>query len=170
LGIGIEKIIKPGGMVEVKRVLVAILLLIILIIISCAKDIIVKSPATLKGAYHGRYSVTYNYGSSTGGSTKQQWIEWTFTDYKFYCKLDELKPYDKINFCDFSGNYDLKSNISFTDTLVNASMQCDHEDTPFGGFSIIRKSGENGVPDSISMEQLEGTTLKVILLEKDTLQ
>lgn len=143
-------------------------LIIIILLLGCAKDIIVKAPITLKGAYSGRYTVVTNVGFGGGETTRDQWTEWTFTDYKFYCKLDTTKPYTEVYFCDFSGNYALSSNITLADTLVSVGQTCTHSDVAVGSFSYRTKPGVDGAPDSVFMEQLMGTTRKVIKLERIT--
>jgi hypothetical protein len=152
--------------VKVTRFYLAALIIIILLL-GCAKDIIVKPPNTPKGVYNGLYTVITNYGSSSGATTRDQWIEWTFTDYKFYSKATktDLKPQE---FCDVSGNYSITSNITLSDTLVSVDFTCTHSDVPSGSFSYRTKAGVDGGPDSAFMEQLEGTTKKIIVLERVT--
>jgi hypothetical protein len=151
--------------VKVTRFYIAALIIIVLLL-GCAKDIIVKGPDTLKGVYNGRYTVITDYGNSSGATTTNEWIDWKFTDYKFYCTV-AAKETDTV-FCDVSGNYKLQSKIIISDLQIVPGV-CTPEDAPLDTFNLIRKTGEAGVPDSLFMEQLEGTTKKIIVLEKDTL-
>jgi hypothetical protein len=144
-------------------------LIIIILLLGCAKDIIVKGPDTLKGVYNGRYTVITDYGNSGGATTTNEWIDWKFTDYKFYCTVS-LKQTEEPPFCDVSGNYKLQSKIIISDLQIVPGV-CTPEDAPLDTFNLIRKTGGAGVPDSLFMEQLNGITAikKIIVLEKDTL-
>jgi hypothetical protein len=61
-------------------------------------------PPHREGICNGRYSVTHEYGNDTGELTTEQWIDWTFTDYKFYSKYDSTKVGTR-SCCVVFGNY-----------------------------------------------------------------
>jgi hypothetical protein len=140
-------------------------LIIIILLLGCAEDIVVRSKPSLKGVYNGRYTVKTNVGFGGGETTRNEWIDWKFTDYKFYCTVSSKQTEDPP-FCDVSGNYTLSNGIAFSDLQIVPGV-CMPEDAPVGTFSLIRKNGEAGVPDSLFMEQLIGTTRKIIVLEKN---
>ena len=140
------------------------LMLIFTILAGCAEDIVVEPPQSLRGVYDGEYIVTRDYGSSGGGTTVSQWVEWTFSDQKFWMVATKTDQRPKV-FCDMSGNYKVENNISLTDPETGGD-QCDPRDVPQGIFSLRRTIGDNNAIDSLYLEQIEGTMKKELKLKK----
>jgi hypothetical protein len=153
------------GVINMKRIVW--LLLIGFLVVSCAEDIIVKPPSELRGNYKGSYWIETNVGSSGGSKTRWQWIDWTFTDIKFFCEATDTTLRDRIT-CDFDGFYTVENVMIFSDTTVKPGT-CDHDDIPVGEFDYITKSGE-GNPDTLIFTQSYGSeydmTIKTIKLVK----
>jgi hypothetical protein len=110
---------------------------VLALVSGCPKDIVVKPPSTLVGNYHGLITVTRGYNTSTP-TTFQEWIQWTFSDYKFWMTAEKTDLLPKI-FCDVTGNYNLTDKIAFSDTSVTDVFTCIHEDIPIGTFSLVRE-------------------------------
>lgn len=139
------------------------------IFLGCAGDIIVPPQGELRGVYKGTYQIIWNAGSGTGSSTDWQYIDWTFTDQKFYCEATDTTLRDRIT-CDFSGNYTLENKMVFADTIVEPGT-CDHDDIPVGEFDFTTISYE-GAPDTLRFFQRSGPefnlTEKTIKLVKSS--
>ncbi|PKK84101.1 MAG: hypothetical protein CVT49_04715 [candidate division Zixibacteria bacterium HGW-Zixibacteria-1] len=131
--------------------LVLLLLVAFAILASCAKDIIIAQQSELRGAYTGLYKYVINY--EVGGIspiTSEQYVDWTFTDQKFYCNVN-----DSINnqwLCNVSGNYKLENVLVFSDTLLGAQT-CDRDRVPIGNFQLIRYQDNEGKIDSLKITQ-----------------
>ncbi len=133
---------------------------------NCAKDIVVSPPSSLRGVYEGTYTRVKGYSSGSGQITDDEYIEWTFTDYKFYC--DAIKENLKPRFaCDCFGNYNTESGIALTHVEIKPQV-CDPEDSPKGNFSLSRFESEEG-KDSLVLEQLDVSKdiKKIIMLVKE---
>ena len=115
-----------------------IAIFVLALMFGCAKDIIVKPPSTLVGNYHGMITVIRGYNTSTP-TTVQEWIMWTFSDYKFWMYAEKTDLLPKV-FCDITGNYATTDKITLSDTSVIDVFTCIHDDIPVGTFSIVRES------------------------------
>ena len=129
---------KNGGKIEMARTFW--LTIIAILVLGCAKDILVKPPTTLVGVYDGKCTVLRNYGSSNPGPTLEQWVEWTFSDYRFWMKATRTDEKPQV-FCDANGNYVLESQITLKDTVVIPTT-CDRSDVPLGTFSLLHLPGD----------------------------
>jgi hypothetical protein len=130
------------------------------LIIGCAKDIIVQSPSEIRGYYEGRYQSVTNYRVE-GTVIRTEDVLWTFTDRIFRCEWDSSNGNPKV-FCDFSGTYALEQNLVFSDTIVEPQT-CQHSDIPVGDFTLDRVGD-----DSLIITQWDKTlnTLKKLSLKK----
>ncbi len=131
----------------------------------CKEDIIVEPPSGLRGNYSGIYEITDNAGSGTGSSTDWQYVDWTFSDQKFWCDAADTTLRDRIT-CDFSGGYEYDgSELMLADTIVSPGT-CDHDDIAVGSFSKTVKPGNQ--QDTLVFTQTSGDefdlTRKVIKL------
>jgi hypothetical protein len=119
-----------------------------ILVIGCAKDIVVKPPTTLVGAYSGKCTVIRSYGSSNP-VTLEEWIEWTFSEYRFWMKATRTDEKPQV-FCDVSGSYSVTSNITFSGVAATDVFTCNPDDYPEGSFSIIQSG------DSVSITGTKG--------------
>ncbi|MEW5923079.1 MAG: hypothetical protein AB1746_03745 [Candidatus Zixiibacteriota bacterium] len=118
---------------------------------------------SLAGQYHGRYTVIHNYQSEVDMTIDWQYIDWTFTNQKFFCEADTAGQPEFT--CDFSGNYILENVITLLDTLI-APGDCDHTDIPVGEFTISFYPTYSN-PDSLVLQQLLDSTMKKIVIISD---
>jgi len=139
------------------RTAIAIFLFAIILVLGCAKDIIVPPITTLAGVYHGEYKVIRNYGGNDQ-THDEEWIEWHFTDQTFSMTAERLTERPKV-FCDWFGFFELKSNIIFSKAYGGAD-QCDPNDRPDTTFTFRRISTEGR--DSIYMFRIYGTPAKKV--------
>ena len=144
--------------------LVLLLFVGLMIFAGCAEDIIVAAQSELRGAYTGRYKFVEHY--EEGGVppiTYNQLVDWTFTDQKFFCTVD-----DTLNdqwLCDFSGNYALENVLVFSDTLIGVQT-CDRDRVLVGDCLLRRYLNDEGGFDSLEISQVDGSayTLKTVTL------
>jgi len=138
------------------RTAIAIFLFAIVLVLGCAKDIIVPPATTLAGVYHGEYVV---YPDLEGNAAKiPEWIEWHFTDQTFSMTAERLTERPKV-FCDWWGFFELKSNIIFS-KADGRGDQCVHDYAPDTTFIFRRISAEGR--DSLYMFRIFGNpTMKV---------
>ncbi len=139
-------------------VVLSIAILVLALIIGCAKDIIVKPPSTLVGNYHGKTTVLKNYGSSNPGPKREQWIQWTFSDYKFWMKAEKTDLLIQV-FCDVSGSYTTTDKINLENVVRGDIFICDSTDYPRGTFTLLRQG------DTISISGPMGTGTTISYLE-----
>jgi hypothetical protein len=137
------------------RLFSLILLLGLLIIAGCAKDIVVKPPEGLRGAYEGTYTVREKVGSSNPPEPIRQFVQWTFTDQRFFCDIDTLKNLE-IKICNHSGNYEMGNRVTFKDTLVEPGT-CDHAHIVIDEFDFVAKRFEDA-PDTLEFTRAYGPT------------
>jgi hypothetical protein len=135
----------------------------------CAKDIVVTQPGELRGYYEGEFIYIENWGSGTGSQTTEQYINWTFTDQKFFCEIDTVKNVN-IEFCGFSGTYVYEDKVVFSNVSKNPGVCIDDAITE-GEFSLIRLRVD-GAPDTLKLEQVSGgefdkTKKTVILIDEN---
>lgn len=110
-------------------------LIVPLILLSCAEDIIVESASSLRGSYYGQYIVVEDAQSATA-TTLTEMIYWTFTDQRFDCERDTADVLHDIITCDFYGYYELESNVTFTQSFSKRNIVCDTTYFPEGVFSV----------------------------------
>ncbi len=139
----IESVKKMGN---VKKLL--LLTFVSLLLLSCAKDIFVPPPTSLRGFYIGRYFVINNVSGST--ITREDVVHWTFTDATHICVFPSLTV---RKFCDFSGSYTVESNLSLTIAQV-ATQICNLDDVPEDVFSI-RWVRPDDAADTLYIEQFD---------------
>ena len=143
--------------------LVFLLFAAVLMLAGCADDIIITQRSELRGAYKGYYKIIENYETGGETHTEIQYIDWTFTDQKFFCEVN-----DTINaqwLCDCSGNYALENVLVFSDTLIGAQT-CDRDRIPIGDFQLIKYNNSEGAIDSLEISQhdVDHTMLKFLML------
>ncbi|SYZ74226.1 hypothetical protein TRIP_C60496 [Candidatus Zixiibacteriota bacterium] len=140
---------------------ILIAIFVLALVSGCPKDTIVKPPSTLVGNYHGLITIIRGYDTSTP-TTVQEWIDWTFSDYKFWMTAEKTDLLPKI-FCDITGNYSLTDKITLSDTSMTDVFTCIHEDIPVGTFSIFREADSV----KISGTMREGSRWVEIALKKE---
>jgi len=140
------------------------LLSLVVLLVSCADDIIIEQGSELRGAYAGSYTIVWNAGSGTGSTTDWQYVKWTFSDFQFWCYATDTTLRDRIT-CDFSGQYKSETVMIFSDTIVEPGT-CNHADIPVGEF------GFNRIHDTLIFFQASGGEFdrveKTIKLVTDT--
>ncbi len=135
-------------------------LIAIVIVVGCAKDIIVPPSSDIRGSYTGTYESVTNY-KVPGTISRIQDVKWTFSDTRFWCDYDS-SSIARV-FCDFLGNYTLGTQvITFTDTLVEEQI-CTHSDIPIGEFTM----GSRGDTLRIAQWDIPKNTFKVLMLLKE---
>lgn len=139
----IESLKKMGN---AKKLL--LLTFVLLLLLSCAKDIIVEPPDSLRGFYIGKYYVSRALSGST--KTKHDEVEWSFTDQQVFCDFIVPEGSERI-FCDFSGLYSVEANLNMV-VLDTARQTCMIEDIPSGVFSVQWIRVEDG-DDTLKIEQ-----------------
>ena len=132
-------------------------LIVVLLVVGCAKDIIIESRSDIRGNYEGTYQSIINY-TVPSTKIKNQDVLWIFTDFRFICdaKVDSTRV-----FCDFSGNYTMGDYMVFKDTLVEEQV-CTHSDIPIGEF-VFRREGDSLI---ITQEDHINKTFKELRLLK----
>jgi hypothetical protein len=126
-----------------------------LFLFSCAEDIVVEPPNSLRGFYIGRYYVTQNY-SSAGAITDYALVEWSFTDANHVCDVFIAEGQD-FNLCNFRGAYTLEAVLDFDGTEKNDVEVCDDEFLPTDEFTVQWINVEEG-NDTLIIAQLNGET------------
>lgn len=133
--------------------LVLLLLVAFAILASCAKDIVIAPPSELRGFYEGSYKVVYNYGSSTGSTTDEEYLDWTFSDQKFFLNAARLDEKEAITF-NMSGDYSLQNKMVFSNIATEPGT-FRLESIPEGEFDYTTIRYE-GAKDTLRFYQLEG--------------
>jgi len=142
--------------------LVILLFAVMILAGSCAEDIIVNPPGELRGVYEGLYRIIWNYGGSGLSNTEEQYIEWTFTDQRFFMNATRTDEKPAITY-DLSGNYGLENVMIFSD-IIHEPGTFSPESIPEGEFSL-QTIRHDGAPDTLKLEQ-PGEDLKTIFLVK----
>ncbi|MEW5923181.1 MAG: hypothetical protein AB1746_04265 [Candidatus Zixiibacteriota bacterium] len=144
--------------------LILLLLIVFAILASCADDIIIPQQSPLRGAYRGSYTVVENYNTGGATVTHFQYVDWTFTDQKFFCDVNDTIS-SEIWLCNFSGGYKLENVLVFSDTLVGVQT-CNKDFIPVGDMQLIRYQNEEGLLDSMEISQYDipHTMLKTLML------
>lgn len=125
-----------------------------LLLLSCAKDIIVLPPDTLRGFYIGRLFVKENY-SYGGSSTEYMDVEWTFRDQSNEC-VTTIANGQNLNICDFIGRYELENGVLFSGTTTNIPETCNDNLLPSGLFSLRWINVDDG-NDTLVLEQFDNS-------------
>ena len=125
-----------------------LLTFVLLLLVSCAKDIYVDPPESLRGYYIGRYYVINNVSGST--ITREDVVNWTFTDQTHICNFPSVS--ERI-FCDFSGSYSVESNLTLTIAQIGTQI-CTIDDVPENVFSI-RWERPDDAADTLYIEQFD---------------
>jgi len=136
------------------------LIALMFIIAGCAEDIVVAPPGQLRGVYEGTYTIVYKETGST--TTEWQYVDWTFTDLKYFMEASKTDLRPPIT-CDISGNYILDSKILFTDTSVVPGT-CKSESYIAGEFAFITISPGGDAPDTLRFFYTSDTIEKTIKL------
>ncbi len=139
----IESIKKMGN---IKKLM--LLTFVTLLLLSCAKDIFVEPPTSLRGFYIGRYFVINNVSGST--ITKDDVVHWTFTD---QTHISDFPSISERVFCDFSGSYTVESNLTLTIAQISQDI-CTLDDVPEDVFSI-RWVRPDDAADTLYLEQFD---------------
>lgn len=114
---------------------------ILILVMGCAKDIIVKPPSSLAGLYNGEITITKNANTSNPGPVNKEWIEWTFSDQKFWMKAIRTDERPQV-FCDVFGNYTVTDKITTSQVSSSDPFTCELNDYPIGTFSLITRAGD----------------------------
>ncbi len=149
---------------------ILIILTAIILVLGCAKDIIVKSPPTLSGIYHGEY-VYVDKPDQSGGKTSSQWIKWTFTDYTYIMDTDRTDLKDPFTCDKWYGTYKLENNVIFDN--ARGVGQCDTILQKIeGAFTLTRKRSDDPLRDTLVLEQWGPSNIfhKIIEIIKDSAQ
>ncbi len=119
-----------------------LILIIICLIVGCAKDIIIPQASDLRGDYKGLYEI-----DPDTGPTREQYIAWTFSDNRFWMTADRTDEKPQI-FCDVNGFYEITDMMVLKDTVV-AEQTCQHYEVPVGEFKMRRSA------DSVILKQYD---------------
>ncbi len=120
-----------------KRIFLPAIILFVLLF-SCAKDIIVEPPNSLRGYYVGRFYVTTDYSSGGPGGAITRYVNvgWTFSDFGHICSTAVTDLGGGLNLCSFVGDYTAENQIFFSGTRKNGLEVCDDAFLPLGYFSV----------------------------------
>jgi hypothetical protein len=145
---------------------VAWLFILAVIIAACADDIVVPPQSELRGFYTGKFIIVENYGSGTGAITTEQFVNWTFTDQRFFLEVDTVLT-DEIKVCDHSGYYTLANKMEFSQVILEPGT-CNQDYVMEGEFSFIARRHDDA-PDSLFFEHLNNSTalFRQLILVKD---
>jgi hypothetical protein len=130
---------------------------------SCADDIILEEPPSLKGTYTGKYIVKI----LSTQQTSEENILWRFEDKFFYMNLDPDKFSGKC-FCQCFGEYVLTEGVrlkvigSQPDGEVGDCTSCNAAENPEGTFVLDQSTS------TLKLTRQVGDTLKQLLLNKVT--
>ena len=128
--------------------LLAILALLV-IAISCADDIILESPPSLQGEYHGVYNYTINYSGTLGSpqTSSVQIDAWKFTETGYNMKVENDPT--KLAFCSPYGKYTLSDKVELRQDADGCTGVVANKDlNPEGDFTLRRPA------DSVIMTQI----------------
>ncbi len=142
-----KKIESLKKMSKIKKLL--LLSFVSLLLLSCAKDIFVDPPDSLRGFYIGKYYVSHALAGAT--ITKSDEVEWSFTDQQHFCDFLVPDGSERV-FCDFSGLYTVEASLNLGSPTI-ANQICIVDDTPEGIFSISWTRVEDG-NDTLTIEQI----------------
>jgi hypothetical protein len=126
---------------------------LVILAVSCAKDVILQPPASLQGEYHGLYSFTKNYSGSAGSpqTLTVPITKWIFTETGYNMKVDTTGD---VAFCSPFGHYTLSDRVEL-DQDINGSgcsgTVADATLNPEGDFTLRRP------PDSVILTQVNDT-------------
>ncbi len=119
------------------------LIAVVVIIMSCASDIFLKEPPSLKGLYKGLYIVT-ELGEQP--VEYKQRIDWKFTDLNYNMSIDEDDPNWDPDFCicKVYGEYKLENRVELTQAQQGVPhagcSTCRDDWSPQGAFDLDRST------------------------------
>jgi hypothetical protein len=144
------------------RIVLLLLVICIIILAGCNQNnLIPPPPAELRGAYTGKYIVITNYGDTLNSSTTEQYVNWIFTDQRFFCDIDTIKNFE-IEICNFQGTYKkIDSRLILKDTIIEPGT-CNHSFIPVGEFDFATINS-NDAPDTLILSQVSGNEFNRIL-------
>ncbi|MCP4705750.1 MAG: hypothetical protein GY865_14215 [candidate division Zixibacteria bacterium] len=149
-----KKIESLKKMSKTKKLL--LLSFVSLLLLSCAKDIYVDPPNSVRGYYYGTYEIISNFSNSAEQDTRLQYVYWEFTDQRFDCEADTTRVGRQPFTCDFYGAYEVEAAIEFTQVYSKLNMVCDNDDFPFGVFNLTwGSSGSDDTPDTLKIEHAD---------------
>ena len=139
----------------------AVIVVLIAFLFSCADDIILEGMPSLEGEYKGIYMVITDDASSSADTIWNNVI-WTFYEKSYVMDLDK-DNHTGVCFCRVNGLYSFTEGIDIReDDWVVASeagcTACDEGNNPNGVF--VRES----IADTLVLKLKEGTTLKMLKL------
>lgn len=158
---------KIGSLKKLRNAKNLLLLTFIsLLLLSCAPDIYVDPPNSLRGYYIGEYIIRINVDTDHPTSKRSQ-IELTFTDVQIFGDFIYPTEEDRI-FCDFRGSYTLEGNLDMNSFEIS-SQKCGEDEIPFGVFSVKWSLHEdNG--DSLDIltltQSIPPNEIRELILEK----
>lgn len=134
-----------------------------LLLITCAKDIVVEPPNSLRGFYIGKYYIKLDVNTNTP-TTKQSQIELTFTDAQVFG--DFIYPDEESRiFCDFRGTYSLEGNLNLNTSEIS-SQKCIEGEIPYGVFVIKWKRNEEGNDTLTLTQDIPPREIRELIVEK----
>ena len=143
---------------------------VLILVLGCAKDIIVKAPGSLAGLYHGEYIYQERPGSNDAPARQEQWIQWIFTTdtYNMDTFRTDLRP--SFSCVKLYGNYRTENNVIF-DSATTVG-QCEPIYGIWGAFTPRTKNSDDPDRDTLILEQYGpgNIYLKKIQIIKDSIQ
>lgn len=147
-----------------------LLIVVVVLIVACADDIVVPPQSEIRGFYTGKFVIVEDCGSANPTTYDDQYINWTFSDQRFWLELDTIKtPPGDRKICDFSGFYKLESNINFNEVLLAGGQQCNQDYVADGEWSFINLRHDDA-PDTIRMEPIliiNNLCMELILVKEE---
>jgi hypothetical protein len=162
------------GDIRMRKILSLIAFVALAVIaLSCASDIVLEEPPSLKGVYKGRYIVTF----LEEDRKFEQVVDWVFDDKYYHMDIDVDDPIAPTLqcICNYDGVYILEERVRLSLNVAPdppgdiGSLSCDACDQrlePVGSFDLIRPPDT----DSLKLTYLdtENQYKKQILLIKAT--
>jgi len=140
-----------------------VLTFISLLLLSCAPDIYVDPPNSLRGFYIGKYYLKLDVNSNQPTSKISQ-IELTFTDAQIFG--DFIYPDEESRiFCDFRGSYSLEGNLDMNSFEIS-SQKCGEGEIPFGVFGVEWNLVDEGNDTLILTQDIPPREIRELILEK----
>ena len=143
--------------------------IVLILVLGCAKDIIVEPPTSFAGLYHGEY--IFVDSPERGGHTDSQWIKWTFTDYTYIMDTFRLDLRDRFTCDKYYGTYRTENKVIFDTSSVSVG-QCDTIYAIRGAFTLDRRESNDPKRDTLIFTQWGPGNIykKIIKIIKDSIQ
>jgi hypothetical protein len=131
------------------------------ILASCADDIVLEEPPSLKGSYKG----TYTFRLISTAQTKEENILWRFDDRAFFMNLDSSN-FTGMCFCSCYGEYVMESGVSLSvigsqpDGSVETCTSCNQALNPEGVFVLDQSTAV------LKLTRQSGDTVRQLLLTR----